>query len=255
MLIIDAEKPIDDKGDFYIPCLDNSHTPFENSSKDWLVSTEYLELQREFLNELFNLPYNIEILAMECGETNMFYDWDIKQIILCYEFVDQVYYDFTTYYENNPDPAVTEDDILIMTYDVVDFIFFHEVGHALIDVYELPITGLEENIADQFATLSVFFYEDDPNSKFIISQDILYNVGTWFFIQTNYNYEQAYWDVHNLAIQRFYNISCYAYGNSPEYNEDLIIEGWLSQERASNCEYEHSLLTKSWSELLKPYYK
>ena len=32
------------------------------------------------------------------------------------------------------------------------FVFFHELGHALIDVYELPITGREEDAVDQLST-------------------------------------------------------------------------------------------------------
>ena len=63
------------------------------------------------------------------------------------------------------------------------------------------------------------------------------------------------WDIHNLDIQRFYNITCYAYGHTPEYNQDLIYEGWLPKERASNCEYEYNVLVNSWNELLSPYYK
>ena len=91
-----------------------------------------------------------------------------------------------------------------------------------------------------------FFYDDESNTDFIIGQGILYNVGTWFFIQTQYQYEQVYWDTHKLDIQRFYNILCYAYGHTPEYNQDLIDEGWLPEERASNCEYEYNVLVNSW---------
>ena len=255
IVVIETEKSIDDKGDFHITYKENSNTPFLNSSRDWLINNGYLELQTDFLNELFRLPHDVEILAMECNEANMFYDWELKQIILCYEFIDQVYVDFIVYYENNPDLLVTVNDIDIMTYDVLDFVFYHEVGHVLVDVYGLPVTGLEENAVDQFATMSMFFYEYEPDTNVIIGQDVLYNVGTWFFIQTQNNYEQAYWDTHNLDIQRFYNISCYSYGQNPIYNQDLIDEGWLPDERATNCEYEYSMLVNSWNELLEPYYQ
>lgn len=30
--------------------------------------------------------------------------------------------------------------------------FYHEVGHALVDVLELPITGKEEDAVDQLST-------------------------------------------------------------------------------------------------------
>ena len=32
--------------------------------------------------------------------------------------------------------------------------FFHELGHALIDAWDLPITGREEDAADQLPTWS-----------------------------------------------------------------------------------------------------
>jgi len=64
-----------------------------------------------------------------------------------------------------------------------------------------------------------------------------------------------YWDAHNLDIQRFYNISCYAYGQHPEYNQDLITDGYLPEERAQNCEYEYGLMANSWNTLLSKYYK
>ena len=250
-----TKKPIDDKGNFHITYEENPSTMFDYSTKDWLMDNEYLESQADFLNEVFRLPHDVEILATECKEANMFYDWESKQVILCYEFVDQVYVDFVTYYESNPEVHVTEDEIDIMTYDVMDFVFYHEVGHALVDVYDLPITGLEENAVDQFAAMSMFFYEDDPDSEVIIGQDILYNVGTWFLIQTQNDAEYVYWDTHNLDIQRFYNISCYSFGQNPEYNQDLIYEGWLPEERAVNCEHEYYLLFKSWNTLLEPYYQ
>ena len=117
-------------------------------------------------------------------------------------------------------------------YDVIDFVFWHEIGHALIDIYELPITGLEENVADQFAALMLSFTYDEDTGSNSVGQDMLYNVGTWFTIEDQYWNEihpeetgeiitPEYWDSHGLDAQRFYNVSCYAYGSDPQYNQDL----------------------------------
>ena len=83
---------------------------------------------------------------------------------------------------------------------------------------------------------------------------MLYNVANYFW----YNNEirpgvGSYWDVHNLSIQRFYNISCYAYGSDIEYNQDLIEDGWLPRDRALDCEYEYSQVENAWSYLLKDF--
>ena len=245
------QNPIEDNGDFYLTYYPNPNSTFEYSAKEWTKNTQYFEFQIEYLNSLFRLPQDVEIILIECDEVNAFYDPLTRQIIMCYEFIDSVYEDFFSYYAD----TVTEDELDIMALDVVDFVFYHEVGHALVDVYLLPITGLEENALDQFAAFFMLTTENGDGYEGIVGQDILYNVGTWFFIQTEKQYDYLFWDVHNLDIQRYYNISCYAYGQHPEYNQDLIDDGWLPEERAINCEYEYAVLEDSWNRILSPFYK
>jgi len=248
--------PIKDDGDFYITYYDNPNSIQEYTAKDWIQDETYFERQMQFLNSNFRLPYDVEVVAKECNEVNAFYDYSTKQIIMCYEFFDSVHNDFVIYYDNEG-IEVTGDFLNLANGDVVDWVFYHEVGHALIDIYLLPVTGLEENVADQFASYIMLeetdFDDADKVQEAIWVQDIMYNVGTWFFIEANLGYENVYWDVHNLDIQRFYNVSCYAYGHTPEYNLDLITDGWLPQERADNCEYEYSVLLDSWTRILAPY--
>ena len=244
------QNPIDDKGDFYVTYHPNPNSLYEYSAKKWVQSTQYFETQVEYLNSLFSLPQDIEIILIECDEDNAFYDPLTRQIIMCYEFIDSVYEDFSAHYGE----GATVDEINLMTFDVMDFVFYHELGHALVDVYLLPITGLEENSLDQFAAFFMLMTENEEGYEGIVGQDILYNVGTWFFIQNEKQYDYVFWDVHNLDIQRFYNISCYAYGQHPEYNQDLIEDGWLPAERALNCQYEYAVLEDSWTRILSPFY-
>jgi len=248
--------PIKDDGDFYITYHENPNSVFEYSAKEWIQEETYFERQVQFLNSNFRLPYDVEIVATECNEVNAFYDYSTRQIIMCYEFFDSVFNDFTIYFDEEG-IEVTDDFLNIANGDVVDWVFYHEVGHALVDIYLLPVTGLEENVADQFASYIMLeetdFDDTDKVQEAIWVQDIMYNVGTWFFIQANSGYENVYWDVHNLDIQRFYNVSCYEYGHDPEYSSDLITDGWLPLERAGNCEYEYAVLEDSWTRILAPY--
>ena len=257
---------IPDVGDFYMTYLPNPNSAYEgdDTAIAWLKNSEMMEYEVEFLNENFRLPHDVEIVAEECGEANAFYYPDTTQIVICYEFIDDV---FDTWYIFNEDST----DLIAASnyaYDVLNFIFFHEVAHAIIDVYDLPVTGIEENVADQFASLMLSYTYDPEIDEEVnsLGQDMLYNVGTYYLNEDEYwnvtcpelaetpeEAEQCfapYWDEHNLDIQRFYNISCYAYGADPEYNQDLIGEGWLPEERAANCEYEYYQIDYSWSYLL-----
>ncbi|MBT4326462.1 MAG: hypothetical protein HOD60_06085 [Candidatus Nitrosopelagicus sp.] len=150
---INIDTTIQDQGDFYLTYKPNPNSPYveEDSAIAFLKNSNLLEQEINFLNENFRLPYDVEVLAQECGEANAWYDFEIKQIVICYELIDMDYENYIYFHNEDLDYAYETVDPYI--YDNLDWTFFHEVGHALIDVYQLPITGLEENVADQFASL------------------------------------------------------------------------------------------------------
>jgi len=238
---------IKDEGDFYFTLEENPNAIYPLSAKEWFEVTGYLEDQMQFLNSNFKLPYDVEVIAKECNVKNAWYDPQTKQIIMCYEFVEGIYGDFLAYYEQEG-VAISGNEFFLG--DTVDWVFYHEVGHALTIIYQLPYTGLAENVADQFASYIVLSETDFEGDEANWMQDMMYNVGTWFLIQGNTGKENIYWDVHSLDFQRFYNTSCYAYGHNPEYSSGLITDGWLPQKRADNCLYEYSVLENSWTRLL-----
>jgi len=254
---INIDTTIQDQGDFYLTYKPNPNSPYveEDSAIAFLKNSNLLEREINFLNENFRLPYDVEVLAQECGEANAWYDFEIKQIVICYELIDMDYENYIYFHNEDLDYAYETVDPYI--YDNLDWTFFHEVGHALIDVYQLPITGLEENVADQFASLMLSYTYDENTGDYSIGQDMLYNVGTWFWISNElYSVnpdDYPFWDTHNLDIQRFYNISCYAYGSDPQYNQGLIDEGYLPEDRAYWCEEEYLVMERAWSFLLKDF--
>ena len=260
----DSER-IEDVGDFYITYMPNPNSGYtgDDTAIAWLKNADLLESQVEFFNENFRLPYDIEIVAQECGFVNAFYDYDTSQIVICYELVDDV---FETWYIFNEDDSGSVGDY---SYNVLTYIFYHEMAHAIIYVYDLPITGLEENVADQFAVILLSYTPDLETGDYSLGHDMLYDVGTYYLYEDEYwnvmcpelaetsDEEElcygSYWGVHNLDIQRFYNISCYAYGADPEYNQDLIEDEWLPEDRALNCEYEYWQMDYAWNYLLKDF--
>lgn len=197
------------------------------TAREWLQSYELLELEVEWLNENFRLLYDVQVTAKECGEINAFY-YD-GEITMCYEFIDDLFDLWFEYGWERDDPDAWE-YADTFAYDVTYETFYHEVGHALMDIYDLPYTGKEENVADQFSALILSYVSD-------VGQDMLYSVGDYYLYndmrsEDHPDQEPAYWGRHGLDMQRFYDVSCYAYGADPAYNQDLIDDGWLPKDRA-----------------------
>tara|TARA_B100000676_G_scaffold269279_1_gene285085 strand:+ start:120 stop:1169 length:1050 start_codon:yes stop_codon:yes gene_type:complete len=260
-----------DNGDFYVTYEPNPNSLYtgEDTAIAWLKNTKLLEYEIEFLNENFRLEYDVEIIATECNEANAFYDSYSKQIILCYELVDDIQEKYTLFHYDVlelTDDDWNYDDYNSYAFDVVDFIFWHEMGHAFIDIYKLPVTGLEENVADQFASLMLLYTYDETTGSYSLGQSMVDNVGTWFYnsdyyvteiypLETGEEIIPEYWGFHALDMQRFYNVSCYAYGSNPHSPTVayLVADGWLPEERAANCEWEYQQIEYSFAYLLEPF--
>lgn len=206
------------------------------------------DLQKSFqgladgLNSTFALPYDVYIAAAECGESNAFYDSEKKQLTMCYE----LYAEFDELFKGEY-PKESERDEAVGGAFI--FVFFHELGHALIDVYDLPITGKEEDAVDQLSTWILTDGTDDGELTAIngaIAFALLGDGGSG---------ELAFWDEHSLSQQRFYNTICLVYGNNPKKYVDFVSNGTLPKNRAGRCESEYAQIDRAWSKLLAPFVK
>ncbi|MBW4709675.1 DUF4344 domain-containing metallopeptidase [Roseobacter sp. YSTF-M11] len=123
-------------------------------------------------------------------------------------------------------------------------ILYHEMGHALIDVLQLPVFGQEEDAADVLSVLLIdaFFEEDD-------AVEIMYDAAFGFLRESEEN-ALALWDVHGPDLQRYYTMICLFYGANPDAREDLALELELPQERLDTCVEEFDLADASWGAVL-----
>lgn len=231
---------IPDLGDFVYHYGPNPNSPYEYTSAQWLRDIEFLEHETGWLNENFRLPYNVTIEAVECGVINAFYIPSEKKVQICYEYIDDLDRLLLTIREHESYTGL-DDFVFDVTYSVL----YHEVAHAILDVYDIPYTGLEENVADQFEALMLSRTEG--------GQDMLYNVGTYYLYSSKSDESTPYWDTHAGNMQRFYNISCWAYGHNPQYNQDLIDDEWLPVERARWCVEEYDQIKTAFGYLLADY--
>lgn len=162
-------------------------------------------------------------------------------IVLCYEL-------FLSSIETFLDVVESDEELLHALESTLSFIFYHELGHALVDLFDLPITGREEDAVDQLATVILVESGED-------GEDAAMDAALWFALQAEDTElsEWAFADEHSLDEQRFFNIICWVYGKSPDRNYFIIEEGLLPPERAGGCEDEYQQLSSSWDRLLSPH--
>ncbi|NBE06521.1 DUF4344 domain-containing metallopeptidase [Paragemmobacter ruber] len=129
--------------------------------------------------------------------------------------------------------------------DVMLTIFYHELGHALIDVMQLPVLGLEEDAADVLSVVMIDRLWDAESSEAKVAAAANF----WWAsaVETaEAGYEPAFWGVHSPDERRYFTYLCLYYGGAPEEREALAVDYGLPEDRAATCPDEFDLAAGSW---------
>lgn len=129
------------------------------------------------------------------------------------------------------------------------FILGHEFGHAVIHQLNLPLTGLEEDSADGFAT---FFTVNDKDTgpDAALGAAVLFDaMGSK---KPNLTLEDFSSD-HEVILQRVYNFLCAAIGSDPNRLKSLVTDGYVPESRAMFCGKEWTQLDYGWWTMLEPH--
>jgi hypothetical protein len=235
----------DDTGQMVVT-YEDATTPEAIKGRDLMERTHFLDQLAADVTRSFRLPFDVPVVGSQCGEANDFWDPNDKKLVMCYEDVDESIRVFTQ--ANDPDPDDTARRIGIAS-------FFHELGHMLIDIYDLPTTGREEDVADQLAAFELLSPNDDGkvDADYVqAARDTAreYNV---LSAEGGELEKEAFADVHTLNQARAYNFECWIYGSDPKANADLVEDGSLPEDRAGGCEEEWEQLSRGWTTLLEPH--
>jgi hypothetical protein len=213
--------------------------------------TQQLEMRKEKvlesiasdLNSIFRIPKSVALAYRECSQANAFYTSAPRQITMCYELVDE-------FYKTDEKDGLKGDELDRAVGNAVTFAFYHELGHALVNVLDLPITGKEEDAVDQLAT---FIVADGADADETTALD---GAIAFLLMAKNAKGQQPpFWDQHSLGEQRFYSIICSLYGDAPDKYKSVVTEGLLPKDRAAQCIPEWKKVERSWTRLLAPFVK
>src|SRR5262249_8971022 len=121
---------------------------------------------------------------------------------------------------------------------VGDFLgtFFHELGHAVFDLLQVPVLGREEDAADEFATLIMVQFGPE-----VARTAIKGTLAEWDLqAQIEALGRYPYYDEHSTNLQRIGIYLCIAYGG-PERAafQDLVDLGVLPRARLETCESQY----------------
>jgi len=212
-------------------------SPEFEAFRDELRAHRFLDTIVLRLNDSLRIPKDITLATGHCVEPNASFDPETRRVTLCYELFKWLSEEF-------------EDEVggEYLVSGTVVFALMHELGHALIEVLELPIVGREEDAVDQLAT--ILLLNQGPTGD-----SLAFGAVGWLAINatTNPLDDFAFADDHGLDRQRVYNIICWIYGRAPDRYPEVVGEGWLPENRAERCGSEYLRLARSWDRLLGPH--
>jgi hypothetical protein len=227
---------------------DDAATPEAVAGKKLLQDNKVLEDLAEDINQTLKLPIDIPLHGSQCGQANAFWNPSEKTVTICYEIADMGQQIFTK--AGDPDPTSS-------AIGFEEAIFYHEAGHMAVTLYNLPITGKEEDAADQLAAY-ILLTPADNGKVDAESVTAVKNAARAFAASATARSELSaaqMADEHSLDEQRVYNLQCWIYGSNPEANADIVTSGGLPEARAQRCPDEWKQLEHAWSTLLDEHWK
>jgi hypothetical protein len=231
---------VNDSGIVSVEYADSKNADHQAIKAD-LESWGGFQMAADDIDAVYMVPRDLRIAFTDCGQPNASYDPAQTAILMCYELVDRLIRDYRRY-------APSDSILAVSVWQTTLFVFYHELGHALIDMLDLPVTGREEDAVDQLATIVLL--EAGPEGR-----NAALRGAEWFQFSTRRTGSRApYWDEHSLDQQRYFNILCWVYGSDPTVHQELLGREWgLPPARAERCSGEYDRMSRAWNTMLVPF--
>ncbi len=205
---------------------------------DAFKQARVLEKLAEVLSTAIRFPDQVTLTIRECGQANAFYNRQKRLIVLCHELMENISVGIKRDFARISLPGEVDRSVA----GAVMFILMHELGHAFVAQFDLPILGREEDAADQ---IGAFFILNTQHASDAIAGAL------WFFkSKTLFYTRQHFSDEHSLGPQRQSNLACWAIGKDHARYSYLMHGGFVTKQRAPRCRNEYLQLESSIYRLL-----
>lgn len=206
-----------------------------------LVKVSRLSDVMAALSRRFVLPRDVTIVVRP-GPNGPYYDPVKNAIVFNDDFSALVLNVFSTEY-----PTISQYRLGVLFASVEYFVLFHEIGHAFVAMYDLPILGKEEDAVDAIST--VFMTEFVPNGGQIplAAADLFGYLGAHHGKYGTVDFA----DEHSLDLQRMYDIACLVYGSDEK--KWARVGAFIPAERRARCAGEWRQAAHAFQQLLGPH--
>ena len=221
-----------------------AHTPQHIQLLTILRQADTAERMAKVAQAAFRFRHDLTVVFTTCGGDRLaFYTPKGSAVVLCLELLDLM----TELATNDPWMSNLDKRTFTQVFEGALWgIYFHELAHALVSINRIPITGREEDVADQFA---VYFAVN-----FLEPHGVPVNMPTiWLFQQLAKQRDlssvdraavrRLMADEHSLDEQRIFNVACWALGANPDQGGRTAAEAvGLPASRAERCQAEYGRL-------------
>lgn len=131
------------------------------------------------------------------------------------------------------------------------FAVYHELGHALIELLNLPVIGREEDAVDGFAAVTMI-----PETPDLVQDALIVAVADGWRMQSDLasdGSDRRYWDEHALDAQRHFAIVCLMVGSDQAGFQSYALDAGLPEERIETCAHDFANMKSGWDRLLDPF--
>ncbi|VAW12928.1 hypothetical protein MNBD_ALPHA09-2 [hydrothermal vent metagenome] len=131
------------------------------------------------------------------------------------------------------------------------WILYHEIGHLLINEFQLPVLGREEDAVDHLATVTLLEGADEQMDGFLT------DAVDGFFLSARMkrrkNTARQFFAGHGLDEQRAYEVACLMLGNDKNAFFELAETINLPADQRERCPSAYVLARSSWQAVLEPH--
>ena len=143
-------------------------------------------------------------------------------------------------------------------------IIFHEIGHLIVDEFNVPIFNNEEDVADSFMAWSLIqipdeyasyedyeYYAEEPHKVIKGISDYYYYL-TLLGRDTSEVYgKDSEYAIHSTDNKRFFNIACFMKGSNPEVFNTYITKRGFDYILEDQCDYNYWQMSDAWWDVFK----
>lgn len=196
--------------------------------REMLMEQDMLSAILDPLNEYFPVPRRVTIEIAECGRASSYYDDRRPAVGICYELVERLAEEMMSSGDSDGSETFA---------GAFAYILLHQVGHALIDQMDLPVTASPEAAADQLAAVMASFSPEDAGNALM---------GVFALRDMALPWE----DAGEISVRRAQDMACLLYGSDPDTFAWVVEEGDLPARRAEGCEEEFEEVRDEWISML-----